>query len=460
VQTGSFRLSTTLVLQLHFLFQPSLMGTHRQILLKNIREPDQHTLAGYESRSGYKAIRKALGMDPQKIIEQVKASGLRGRGGAGFSTGTKWSFIPKNSQKPVYIINNADESEPGTFKDRLLLERDPHATIEGMLIAAWAVQSNWSCIYIRGEYAFPYERLVRAVRECYAKGYLGKNIFGSNFNHTMVIHRGAGAYICGEETGLIESLEGKKGQPRLKPPFYPASIGVYDSPTIVNNVETFAAVPYIIREGAEAYASIGTEQSKGTKLISASGHINNPGVYEIELGYPLEQFLEEECGGIWKGNKLKGVIPGGSSVPVLRADEIAGVNLSYESLNKAGTFLGSGGFFAFDHTTDVVDSICNLMHFYAHESCGQCTPCREGGHWIEKIFNRIRVGSGTPGDLELVDQLCRQIANGRTICTFGDAIAMPAQSFIKKFREEFETRVRAGMKRGLRSLTTVSADAH
>lgn len=421
------------------------MANHRQILLKNIQAPDQHTLTGYESRGGYQAIRKSLGMDPLKVIEEVKASGLRGRGGAGFPTGTKWSFVPRNGAKPVYIVNNADESEPGTFKDRVLLERDPHSTIEGMLICAWAVQSRWSCVYIRGEYGYPYTRLKQAVNECYAKGYLGENIFGSGFSHHLVVHRGAGAYICGEETGLLESLEGKKGQPRLKPPYYPASIGLYDCPTVVNNTETFAAVPWIMQNGAAAYTAIGTQKSPGTKLFSASGHINKPGVYEIELGYPMERFLEEECGGVREGRKLKAIIPGGSSVPVLRAEDIKGVNMDYESIQAAGSYLGSGGFIVMDETTDMVDAILNLLHFYAHESCGQCTPCREGGHWIEKIFRRIARGRGMPGDLELIDNLCNQIA-GHTICFFGDSLAMPAQSFIKKFRDEFIERIMEGVK--------------
>lgn len=419
------------------------MGTHRQILLTNIRYPDQHTLAGYESRGGYKNARRALGMDPLKIIDEVKASGLRGRGGAGFPTGTKWSFVPRNTGKPVYLLNNADESEPGTFKDRLLMENDPHLVIEGMIISCWALQSNWAAIYIRGEYAFPYVRLQAAVKEAYAKGYLGKGIFGSAFNLDIVVHRGAGAYICGEETGLIESLEGKKGQPRLKPPF-PAVVGVYGCPTVVNNVETLSNLPWIIENGSGAYAAIGTEKSKGTKLFSVSGHVNKPGVYEVELGYPFEQFLEEECGGIRGGRKLKAVIPGGSSVPILRADELKGVKLDYESMMQAGSYIGSGGMIVMDETTDMVDAITNLLHFYAHESCGQCTPCREGGHWILKIFRRISNGKGVPGDMELIDSMCKQIAT-HTICFFGDSFCMPSQSFMKKFPEEFRQRIREAL---------------
>lgn len=416
------------------------MGKHRQILFANINQPEQHLLANYEGRGGYKTIRKVLGMDPAKVTEEVKKSGLRGRGGAGFPAGTKWGFIPKNSGKPIYIVQNADESEPGTFKDRVLLERDPHQVIEGQLICAWAVQSNWSCIYIRGEYGYPYTRIQRAIDEAYARGYLGDNIFGSGFSHHMVVHRGAGAYICGEETALLESLEGKKGQPRLKPPFYPAAVGLYKCPTIVNNTETLAACVWILENGGEAYAAIGTQKSPGTKLISASGHINKPGVYEIELGYPLLQFIEEECGGVWHGRKLKGVMPGGSSFPILRADELAGVTIDYESLVKAGSHVGSGGFMVMDETTDMVEAARNVAHFYAHESCGQCTPCREGGHWVEKIFNRIGKGRGLPGDVDLLESVTGQIA-GHTICAFGEALSWPAQSFIRKFPEEFKGRI-------------------
>lgn len=412
------------------------MTQHKQILLANIQHQDQHTIAGYESRGGYKTIKKVLTLDPLSVIEEVKASGLRGRGGAGFSTGTKWSFVPRNTGKPVYLLNNADESEPGTFKDRVLLEKDPHLCIEGMIIAAWALQCNWSAIYIRGEYGYPYVRINEAVKEAYKKGYLGENIFGSGFTHHMVVHRGAGAYICGEETALINSLEGVKGQPRLKPPF-PAVYGLYGCPTIVNNTETLAALPYIMENGADGYKKFGTEKSSGTKLFSVSGHVNKPGVYEIELGYPMEKFIYEDCGGIIGGRSLKAVIPGGSSVPILRADEIKNVNMDYESIRDAGSMLGSGGFIVMDETVDMVQAAMNVAHFYSHESCGQCTPCREGGHWIEKIFTRIHQGHGKKSDLNLVNTVCSQIA-GHTICPFGEALATPAMSFIKKFPEEFE----------------------
>ena len=416
------------------------MGQHRKILLEHTDKPDQHTLSGYESRGGYRAIRKALGMDPMAVIEEVKKSGLRGRGGAGFPAGQKWSFVPRNGAKPTYIVCNADESEPGTFKDRLLLEKDPHAMIEGMMIAAWAVQSHWMAVYIRGEYAFPYVRLKEAVNECYAKGYLGDNVFGSGYKLDLVVHRGAGAYICGEETGLIESLEGKKGQPRIKPPYFPAVLGVYHCPTVLNNVETFAVVPWVMNNGADAYAAIGTEKSKGTKLFCASGHINKPGVYEIEMGYPFQRFLDEECGGMLPGSTLKAVIPGGSSTPILKASEIDGLTMDYEALAKLGTFLGSGAVIFLDQTVDMVDAIYNLAHFYAHESCGQCTPCREGAHWVEKIFARMMDGKGLPGDVELVDSIVKQI-QGHTICLLGDALAMPVRSYIQKFPEEFRAAV-------------------
>ena len=420
---------------------------HKQILLGNINTQDQYKLAVYQKGGGYSAFKKVLERDPASVVDEVKKSGLRGRGGAGFSCGTKWSFIPKVPTKPVYIVLNADESEPGTFKDRLLMERDPHAIIEGMLVCAWAVKSNWSCIYIRGEYAHSYTKLKAAIDEAYAAGLLGDNILGTGFKHHMVIHRGAGAYICGEETGLLESLEGRKGQPRLKPPFFPAAIGLYGSPTIVNNVETLAAVPWIINNGAEAYLAIGTPTSPGTKLISASGHINKPGVYEIELGYPILDFINNECGGVWKGRKLKAVIPGGSSMPVLKASELEGVNLDYESLKNAGSYMGSGGFMVMDETTDMVEVARNIAHFYAHESCGQCTPCREGGHWIEKIFNRVGVGGGLPGDIQLAESIAKNV-EGHTICAFGEALAWPAKAFLKKFPEEFQAKINDAVSSG------------
>lgn len=412
---------------------------HVKILTQNLNHDDQHKLPVYESRGGYKSIRKVLGMSPEDVTAEVKASGLRGRGGAGFPTGVKWGFVPKNTGKPIYLLNNADESEPGTFKDRVIMERDPHMCLEGMMIAAWALGSNWSCVYIRGEYSYPAVCMQRAVDECYELGYLGKNIFGSQFDLDIVVHRGAGAYICGEETGLIESLEGNKGQPRIKPPF-PAVAGLYGCPTVVNNTETLAAIPWIIENGASAYKAIGTEKSPGTKLFSASGHLNKPGVYEVNLGYPVLEFIENECGGIRGGKRLKAVIPGGSSVPVLRADELANVMLDYESMQAAGTMLGSGGFIVMDETTDMVEAALNLQHFYSHESCGQCTPCREGAHWVEKIVGRIYRGAGARSDIGLLKDICGQIA-GHTICPFGDALVAPVLSFMQKFPEEFAEKI-------------------
>jgi NADH-quinone oxidoreductase subunit F len=411
-----------------------------KVLLRNIDVPDSRTLAVYRSRGGYRAWEKAVqSMKPAEVIEEVKASGLRGRGGAGFPTGMKWSFVPKDSPKPKYLVCNADESEPGTFKDRLLMEKDPHATVEGTLMAAYAIQSHTAFIYIRGELAFGAKVLEQAVEEATQAGYIGKNIFGSGYDVDLIVHRGAGAYICGEETALLSSLEGGRGWPKLKPPF-PATHGLFGCPTVVNNVETLAALPWIIEHGAAAYAAMGTEKSKGTKLFSVSGHISKPGVYELEMGYPFMKFLEEDCGGVPNGKKLKGVIPGGASMPVLRPEEIEKVNLDYESVQAAGSLLGSGGVIVMDETTCMVRAAWNIARFFAHESCGQCSPCREGCHWMEKIFHRIEHGEGRRGDLELILDVSGNIM-GNTICPFGDAAAMPAAAFIKKYRGEFDAHI-------------------
>jgi len=411
-----------------------------KVLLRNIDVPDSHTLAVYKSRGGYRALEQVLrGMSPEKLIEEVKASGLRGRGGAGFPTGMKWNFVPKDSPKPKYVICNADESEPGTFKDRLLIEKDPHAVIEGTILAAYAIQSHTAFIYIRGELVFGSKVLQGAIDEAAQAGYLGKNILGSGYDLELILHRGAGAYICGEETGLLSSLEGGRGWPKVKPPF-PATHGLFGCPTVVNNVETLATLPWIIDQGAARYAAIGTEKSKGTKLFSVSGHIRKPGVYEVEMGYPFKRFLEEDCGGVPDGRKLKGVIPGGSSMPVLRADELEPVRMDYESMQAAGSMLGSGGVIVMDDSTCMVQAAWNVARFYAHESCGQCTPCREGCHWMEKIFRRIESGEGEKGDLDLVLNISGNIT-GNTICPFGDAAAWPAAAFIKKYREEFEAHI-------------------
>ena len=411
-----------------------------KLLLRNIGVTDSHTLAVYQSRGGYQSWEKVVrNMKPVELIEEVKASGLRGRGGAGFPTGMKWSFVPKDSPKPKYLVCNADESEPGTFKDRLLIEQDPHAIIEGTLIAAYGIQSHTAFIYIRGELVAGAKILERAVEEACRAGYIGKNIFGSGYDLDVIVHRGAGAYICGEETALLSSLEGGRGWPKVKPPF-PATHGLFGCPTVVNNVETLAALPWILERGAAAYAAMGTEKSKGTKLFSVSGHITRPGVYEVEMGYPFKKFLEEDCGGVPNGRKLKGVIPGGGSMPVLRPEEIEKVNLDYESVQAAGSMLGSGGVIVMDETTCMVRAASNIARFFAHESCGQCSPCREGCHWMEKIFYRIEHGEGQAGDLDLVLNISGNIM-GNTICPFGDAAAMPAAAFIRKFRPEFEAHI-------------------
>ena len=411
-----------------------------KILLRNVDAPESHTLAAYRSRGGYRALEKvAREMSPARVIEEVKASGLRGRGGAGFPTGMKWGFVPKDSPKPKYVVCNADESEPGTFKDRLLIEKDPHAIIEGTIIAAYSIGSHTAFIYIRGELAYASQVLQKAIDESYQAGYLGKSILGTGYDLDVVLHRGAGAYICGEETGLLSSLEGGKGWPKVKPPF-PATHGLFGCPTVVNNVETLAALPWIIDQGAAQYAALGTEKSKGTKLFSVSGHIRKPGVYEVEMGYPFKRFLEEDCGGVPNGRHLKGVIPGGASMTVLRADEIGEVRMDYESFQAAGTMLGSGGVIVMDETTCMVKAAWNIARFFAHESCGQCSPCREGCHWMEKIFWRVENGQGESADLDLILNISGNIM-GNTICPFGDAAAMPAAAFIKKYRAEFEAHI-------------------
>jgi NADH-quinone oxidoreductase subunit F len=411
-----------------------------KLLLRNVDAPESHTLEVYRARGGYRAWKKALReMAPERVIDEVKASNLRGRGGAGFPTGMKWGFVPKDNPKPKYVVCNADESEPGTFKDRLLIEKDPHAIIEGTMIAAYAIQSHTAFIYIRGELSFGATVLQNALDEAERAGYLGKNILGTGYDLDVILHRGAGAYICGEETGLLSSLEGGKGWPKVKPPF-PATHGLFGCPTVVNNVETLAAVPWIIDRGAAQYAALGTEKSKGTKLFSVSGHIQRPGVYEVEMGYSFKRFLEEDCGGVRNGKKLKGVIPGGASMPVLRAEEIDGVTMDYESFQAAGTLLGSGGVIVMDDSTCMVRAAWNIARFFAHESCGQCSPCREGCHWMEKIFRRIEHGEGRTGDLDLIQSISGNIA-GNTICPFGDAASWPAAAFIKKYRGEFEEHI-------------------
>jgi NADH-quinone oxidoreductase subunit F len=397
---------------------------------------DGHRLDVYEAEGGYRALRRALTeLTPQQVIDEVKEAGLRGRGGAGFPTGVKWGFVPKD-KRPVYFFVNADESEPGTFKDRYLMDYDPHLMIEGAAISSYAVQASHCFIYIRGEFGWLVDRVQRAADEAYAKGYLGRDVLGSGYDLELIVHKGAGAYICGEETGLINSVTGRKGQPSIKPPF-PAVSGFLGQPTIVNNVETVASVPYIVTEGAAAYRRFGTEKSAGTKLWSVSGPVRNQGVFEVPLGIPFRTFFNDYLGGMREGEELKAVIVGGSSVPVLTAAEVMNVNLDYESLQAAGTMLGSGGMIIIPASSDMVELIQVLMHFYYDESCGQCTPCREGTGWLHRVVKRLRRGEGVAEDLELLDQVCAGMM-GLTICPLADAAVMPLRSFLEKFRPEFE----------------------
>jgi len=396
----------------------------------------------YLKTGGYQALARTFKeFTPDQVIEEVKKSALRGRGGAGFPTGMKWGFVPKESKRPKYVVCNADESEPGTGKDRDLMRYDPHLLIEGMVIAAYALGARDNYIYIRGEYWYIKEILEKAIAQAYERGYLGKNILGSGFDCNLYVHPGAGAYICGEETALLESLEGKRGHPRLKPPF-PAVVGLYGGPTIVNNVETLAAVPWIIQNGGEAYKALGTEKSGGTKLFTVSGHVNRPGNYEVPMGYPLMSMINNECGGMLGGRQLKAVIPGGSSVPIITAEEAGKVNLDYESMGTVGTMLGSGGVIVMDETVDIFETTMNVTHFYKHESCGWCTPCREGTRWLYKVFERMHRYEGRPGDVELLYDLADKIL-GKSFCPLGDAAAMPVQSAIQKFRDDFDRRIKS-----------------
>jgi NADH-quinone oxidoreductase subunit F len=424
----------------------------RKLLLKNDHIPGIATLKTYRENGGYTAMEKALkSMSPEALLEEVKTSGLRGRGGAGFPTGMKWSFLAKPEGVPRYLVVNADESEPGTFKDRYLMEHIPHLLLEGMIISSFTLGSNTAYIYIRGEYFYVARILEQAIEEAYAAGLLGKNILGTGYDLDIYVQVGAGAYICGEETALLESLEGKRGNPRIKPPF-PAIAGLYGCPTVVNNVETIAAVVPIIEMSGAEYAKIGIGRSTGTKLISASGHINKPGVYEIEMGLPVEEFIysEEYCGGIKGGRKMKAVVAGGSSVPILPTELIlktaAGEPrlMSYESLGEggfvSGTMLGSGGFIVMDEDTSIVKNLYTFSRFYHHESCGQCSPCREGTGWMEKILHKILEGKGTLKDIDLLWDIQSKI-EGKTICPLGEAAAWPVAAAIRHFRPEFEAYV-------------------
>ena len=389
----------------------------------------------YVELDGYQAVRKALGMQPDSIIAEVKDSALRGRGGAGFNTGLKWSFVPKQSAKPKYILCNGDESEPGTCKDRLIFEHDPHAVIEGLMIAGVAVGARVGYIYIRGEYRYLSEIMQKAIRDAYARGFLGKNIFGSGVDFDVYWHGGAGAYEVGEESALMESLEGKRGIPRIRPPF-PAVVGLWGGPTVINNAETLASVPPIILGGAEWFAKLGPPKNGGTRLFCLSGHLNRPGVYELPMGYNLKKMIYEVGGGIAKGRALKAVVPGGSSTPLLAREEVD-VPMDFDSLMKAGSMLGSGGVVVVDDSTCMVKFALRIMSFYRHESCGWCIPCREGTDWLEKTLTRFHSGGGVRKDIDNIQYLSENIL-GRTFCPLGDAAAMPTISIVKKFREEFE----------------------
>jgi len=413
----------------------------RRLLLDGVGVRDVASLAGYRSRRGYEGLRRALSMPPDQVTAEVTKANVRGRGGAGFPAGKKWGFVPKNTGKPVYLACNADESEPGTFKDRQIMEEVPHLLVEGVLLACYAIGARTAYIYVRGEYPQSIRALEKAIEEARAANLVGKGILGTPFECEVWVHGGAGAYICGEETGLLSSLEGGRGYPRIKPPF-PAVEGLWRSPTIINNVETLAAVAIVMRDGADAWLRLGTADTPGTRIFCVSGHVERPGWFEFETSVRLCDVLEA-AGGVWKGRKLKAVIPGGSSVPVLRADEIE-VACDFGSMAKAGTLMGSAGVIVMDETTCMVDALLNLMEFYHHESCGQCTPCREGTGWLEKLVRRIEDGGGRPGDVDLLADVAETIggaAAGKTICFLADSAVMPTRSFTKKFRGEFEAHV-------------------
>ncbi|HET7452661.1 MAG TPA: NADH-quinone oxidoreductase subunit NuoF [Thermoanaerobaculia bacterium] len=421
-----------------------MTDTLTPVLSAHWDDPECFTLAAYRRAGGYRALARALGMPPDEVIAEVKDSGLRGRGGAGFPTGLKWTFIPKDTKgKPIYLVLNADESEPGTFKDRLLIESDPHLVLEGMMISAYAIGCRRAYIYIRGEFWDGARILSEAIREAYGKGLLGENLKGSGVALDIVVHRGAGAYICGEETALLESLEGKRGQPRVKPPF-PAVSGAFACPTIVNNVETLACVPLIINRGPEWFAGIGrNEKNTGPKLYCLSGHVNRPGVYEAAMGLPLEDLIfgDDYGRGMRGGRKLKAVIPGGASAPMLTADEIQDCPLDFDGVAAKGSMLGSAAIVVMNEDTCIVRAARNLAKFFAHESCGQCTPCREGCPWLLKVLTRIEAGDGRPEDVELLLPLAKQMNNGMTLCVFADAAVGHVVSSVPKFRAEYDHHV-------------------
>jgi NADH-quinone oxidoreductase subunit F len=413
----------------------SSSAAFQPVLTRNIHRPGSERISTYLDHGGYQAVRKALAMKPEEIIEQVKQSGLRGRGGAGFPAGTKWEFMPQDSELPKIIAVNTDEGEPGTFKDREIVEQDPHQVIEGVLIAAYAVGANRAYVYIRGEFFLGVKRWIKAIADAYEYGFLGEDILGSGFNLDMSVHRGAGAYICGEETAMLESLEGKRGLPRQKPP-YPTSAGLFGLPTLVQNIETLVCVPHIIDRGPEWFASIGTAESRGPKIFSVSGHVNRPGNYELPMGISLSEIIYEHAGGIPNGHKLKAVIPGGVSTPMLPADQVE-VPMAFETLSSIGSEFGTGAIIVMDETTCMVEATRRISKFFAHESCGKCTPCRIGSQRIFEILDRIEKGLGHPGDIELLLELVNGI-DGNTFCPMGSGLVNPVRSAIQHFRAEFE----------------------
>jgi NADH-quinone oxidoreductase subunit F len=418
------------------------MGTTGQVSVLSARYdvPDVHRIDVYEQHGGYEGLRRALTMEPAEIIDVVKASGLRGRGGAGFPTGLKWSFVAQGTGKPVYLVCNADEGEPGTFKDRPLMERDPHALVEGMIVGGLAIGSEQGYIYLRGEFAFAGRRLAAAIREAYAKGHLGDDVMGSGKRYHLTLHRAAGAYICGEETALLDSLEGRRGQPRLRPPF-PASHGLYGCPTSVNNVESIVAVPYLLRHGAEWFTQWGTEKSPGVKLTCISGEVARPGNYEFALGTPIREMVEA-AGGMRDGREVRFFCPGGSSTPMLTAEHLD-LPYTFEDIQAAGSLLGTGALMVYSERTCVVDVTLRFTEFYEHESCGKCTPCREGGFWLSQILRRIETGNGRMEDLDLLVELCGNIF-GRSFCALGDGMTSPIVSSLQYFRDDYEAHVRLG----------------
>ncbi len=415
------------------------MAQFTPVLTTYVKEPNSYTLDFYLQHGGYQAMRKALATSPEAIIDVVKKSGLRGRGGAGFSTGLKWSFVPKDSPKPKYLLINADESEPGTFKDHVLLERNPHLLFEGCVIGCRAIGAKVCYIYIRGEFYHLQALLEREIAKAREAGYLGPNILGTGQDCEIWVHRGAGAYEAGEETALIESLEGKRAQPRIKPPF-PAVVGLYGCPTVVNNVETVACVPPIFERGPEWFASLGPEKNTGPKLFCVSGHVKKPGVYEATMSVTLRELIYDHAGGIREDRKIKAIIPGGSSVNVILPDKLD-TPASFDALVAAGSMLGSAAIIVMDETTDMVWAAKNLIHFYKHESCGKCTPCREGADWLYKILDKIERGDGQMRDIDLLLNVCSNIL-GKTLCPFGDAEIAPVVSTIQHFRHEYEAYIR------------------